>query len=357
MTAGAVTIPSPDNYRTGETCQLLDLLQPKSDTELEAMAQRARMLTRRHFGQTISLYAPLYLSNYCSGGCVYCGFASDREQPRTRLSKSELNQELSALRQNGLDDILLLTGERTEKAGFDYVLECVETAAETFDSVGIETFAMSDDEYRQLVDAGCTSITLYQETYDRKLYANLHRWGPKRDYANRIEAPARALAAGMRSAGLGVLLGLKDPAPDLACLMRHALYLRRKFWKSGVMLSFPRICAQQGGYEPAYEISDRFLAQAVFAFRICLPDVPLVLSTRENRRLRDNLAGTGISRMSVASRTTVGGYRRGAGNSHGQFEVNDNRDVDTFCGILHKKGLEPVFKNWDACFHMEPTSP
>ena len=209
---------------------------------------------------------------------------------------------------------------------------------------------MTIDEYRLLAEAGCVGVTLYQETYDPVQYERLHRWGGKRDYANRTDAPARALAGDMRWAGLGVLLGVSDPRFDLLALYRHARYLRHRFWRAGVALSFPRVCPQEGGYSPPFPVSERMLAQIVMAFRICLPDVPLALSTRERPAFRDGMAGLGISKMSVASRTTVGGYRQPSNSPDGQFHVNDTRDVATFRAALRHKGLEAVFKNWDRAF-------
>lgn len=327
------------------------LISPDAGKRLEQMARRAQAITRRHFGNTISLYVPLYLSNYCPGGCAYCGYASDRRQARRKLNRDELRKELEAIRRLGFEDILLLTGERTRNAGFDYLLECTALAAEHFHNVGVESFAMSRDEYASLARAGCTGITLYQETYDTRLYSRLHRWGPKRNYAARLQAPARALDAGMRTCGIGVLLGLGDPVSDALCLFSHAARLRKDHWRSGIMISFPRLCPQTGGFKSPYRVGDRFLAQLIFAFRICMPDVPLVLSTRERAAFRDGVAGVGISRMSVASRTTVGGYAGTAMTREGQFQVSDSRGVKTFCAMLRSRGLEPVFKNWDAVLH------
>ena len=209
---------------------------------------------------------------------------------------------------------------------------------------------MTGDEYRELAEAGCTGITLYQETYDIGLYRRLHRWGPKRDYASRLEAPARALSAGMRTAGIGALLGLGDPVREAICLFDHAVTLRKAFWREGVMVSFPRLCSETGGFAPDHPVDDRLLARIIFAFRICMPDIPLVLSTREKPSFRDGMAGVGISRMSVASRTTVGGYRDNTSATTGQFDVNDERDVLAFCRALRRNGLDPVFKNWDSVF-------
>lgn len=326
------------------------LLSEPAASRLEEMAQRAHSLTRHHFGNTVSLYVPLYLSNHCTGGCSYCGFASDREQPRYRLDEDQVRAEVLALKEMGFEDILLLTGERTPEADFEYLRRCVGLASPIVHNVSVESFAMTAGEYEQLVKAGCNSITLYQETYDPAIYEELHRWGPKRDYASRLEAQDRALAAGMRSAGIGALLGLADPVSDMIALYQHARHLQKNFWRSGIMISFPRICAQRGDFAPPYSVNDRQLAQIVFAFRICMPDVPLVLSTRELPDFRDGMAGVGISRMSAASRTTVGGYIPEDVGTGGQFSVSDTRDVDKFCQMLESKGLDPVFKNWDTVF-------
>ncbi|TFG58155.1 MAG: radical SAM protein, partial [Deltaproteobacteria bacterium] len=210
------------------------------------MAQRARALTQRHFGRTISMYAPLYLANYCTTGCAYCGFASDRVQPRRRLELPEAEEELTQLKEMGFEEVLLLTGERTSHAGFDYLLECVSLAARSFHAVGVEAFPMTTGEYALLAEAGCSGVTLYQETYDPRRYDQLHRWGPKKDYLERLAAPSRAMEAGIRTVGLGVLLGLSDPFFDALCLLRHAAHLQRNHWKSGITLSFPRLRPQSG---------------------------------------------------------------------------------------------------------------
>lgn len=326
------------------------LVSPAAEPFLEAMAQRAKRLTEGHFGRTITLYAPLYLSDYCPGGCAYCGFAADRTQPRRRLEKADMLREFEALKAMGFEEVLLLTGERSPKADFPYLREAVGWAANYFSAVTVEAFPMTTEEYRDLADAGCVGVTLYQETYEPVQYRALHRWGPKRDYANRLEAPSRVLAAGMRTVGLGALLGISNPLFDTLALFRHARALRRKFWQSGITLSFPRVCPQEGGYQPPFPVDERFLARIIFAFRICMPDVPLVISTRENAHFRDGIAGVGVSKMSIGSRTTVGGYGHPGTSPDGQFEVNDDRDVATFMAALRAKGLEPVFKNWDRVY-------
>lgn len=331
--------------------ELAALLSVSAIPLLEDMARRAQALTQRHFGRTVSLYIPLYLSDYCSGGCEYCGFAADRRQLRRRLEPGDIVRELDAIKAMGFEEILLLTGERTPQADLEYLREAVREAAQRFSAVTIEAFPMKTEEYRILSEAGAVGVTLYQETFEPVQYERLHRWGPKRDYLNRIDAPIRILSSGMRTVGLGALLGLSDPHYDALSLYRQAMFLRRRFWQAGVSISFPRVCPQEGGYQPPFPVSDRTLAQIIFAFRICMPDVPLVLSTREAPAFRDGIAGIGINKMSIASRTTVGGYDTlPAGAQEGQFEVNDDRDVTTFCAMLKRKGLEPVFKNWDKVY-------
>jgi 2-iminoacetate synthase len=330
--------------------ELAALLSPAAHPYVEIMAQRARALTQRHFGRTISMYAPLYLANYCTSGCAYCGFASDRAQPRRRLELPEVEKELASLKGMGFEEVLLLTGERTSHAGFDYLLECVSLAARRFHAVGIEAFPMTTREYALLAEAGCSGVTLYQETYDPSQYDRLHRWGPKKDYLDRLEAPARAMESGMRTVGLGVLLGLSDPVFDAVCLLRHAGHLQRIHWKSGITLSFPRLQPQAGNFTAPVPVDEARLARMVFAVRIVLPDVPLLLSTRERPEFRDGMAGLGISKMSAGSRTTVGGYGGTEPKTEGQFQVSDRRSVPEICAMLRNRRLEPVFKNWDRVF-------
>ncbi len=332
------------------------LISPRADAFLEEMAARAQRLTCSHFGRTVGLYAPLYLSNYCTGGCSYCGFASDRQQPRHRLDRAAIEKEVAALKSRGIEDVLLLTGERAPQADYAFLRECVELVAPHFHSVAVEAFAMTEEEYRGLVEVGCIGITLYQETYEPATYLEVHRWGEKRDYDYRLDAPARALAAGMRLFGVGALLGLADYRFDSLALFRHVQHLRRRFWRAGLSISFPRLCREVGQFTPAEGVGDRTLVRLICAFRIAFPDIPLVLSTREAAAFRDGMVGIGISRMSVDSRTTVGGYDTAEeeGRDEGQFDISDDRDVPTFCEAMRGRGFEPVFKNWDGIFQDTP---
>jgi len=344
------TLPGWLEAGAGES-RFRTMLSPDSPYSLEQLAAASRAITMRRFGRTMTLYAPLYLSNHCPSGCTYCGFASDRNTPRRRLEPGEIRKELAAMKQLGISDILLLTGERTKAADFSYLRDAVETTAKAMQRVSVEAFPMSVDEYRALAGSGCTGITIYQETYNPLHYAELHRWGPKKNYLERLETPSRALEAGMKTVGLGVLLGLSDPVEDALMLYRHIRHLGKTWWRAGLSVSFPRLRPQNGGYEPPFPVSDRQLARMIFAFRIALPDVELVLSTRESPSFRNGMAGLGITRMSIASRTTVGGYHETETGEKGQFEIFDDRSAGAFCNALSEKNIEPVFKNWEHAYN------
>lgn len=335
---------------TGET-RFREMLPVDSPYSLEQLAAESKAITLRRFGRTMMLYAPLYLSNHCSSGCAYCGFASDRQTPRRRLEQEEIRRELAAMKRLGISDVLLLTGERTKDADFGYLLASVETAATAMQRVSVEAFPMSVAEYRALAGAGCTGITIYQETYNPQRYAELHRWGPKKNFHERLETPARALEGGIKTVGLGVLLGLADPTEDALMLYRHLRHLGKTRWRAGLSVSFPRLRPQTGGYQPPFTVSDRQLARMIFAFRIALPDMELVLSTRESPVFRNGMAGLGITRMSTASRTTVGGYHEKVSEDRGQFDVFDDRTAQEFCRALREKNIEPVFKNWERTYN------
>ncbi len=305
--------------------------------------------------EPLRLYAPLYLSNYCYSGCAYCGFASNRKTSRHKLTPDELEAELTALKDMGMEEILLLTGERNAIADYEYVRDCVARAASRVNNVAVEVFPMSEEEYRGLAAAGCTAVTLYQETYHPGQYERLHHWGPKRDYASRLDAPARALAGGIRVAGLGALLGLSDPLLDMLCLYRHASYLRQRFWKGGVSISFPRVRPQSGGYVPEFSVDEKFLAQIIFAFRICLPGRSAgPLDSRESTVPRRHGWGGDFKDERGEPTPLLAATASGQLHSSGQFEVSDDRDAGSFCAMLHGKGLQPVFKNWDVVYRESP---
>lgn len=326
------------------------LLSPQlTDTQLELMANRAHQTTSQRFGRTILLYAPIYLSNECHNGCKYCGFSADNHLPRKTLSPAEIEREAKYLRSQGFRHMLLLTGEAPESAGIDFLEQAVQTIKSECGSVSIEVFPMDTDGYRRMVAAGVDGLTLYQETYNVELYKDLHPYGPKSDYSYRLAAPERAGEAGMRRIGIGSLLGLGECLSDVFYTGLHALYLARRFWRTQVTISFPRMRPAEGGYQPNSIVSDRQLTQFICALRLLIPDAGMVLSTRESADLRDNLLPLGITQMSAGSCTSPGGY---GDDSHDgeQFAISDERSPAEIEQLLKSRGYDPVWKDWDSAF-------
>lgn len=327
------------------------LLSPQiSDEQLELMAGRAHSITKQRFGRTILLYAPLYLSNECHNGCKYCGFSADNHLHRKTLSLTEIGREAKLLRKEGFRHMLLLTGEAPEVAGIDFLEQAVQTVKTHCGSVSLEVFPMDTAGYQRMVTAGVDGLTLYQETYDPELYRDLHPYGPKSDYGYRLLAPERAGEAGLRRIGVGALLGLGDCLTDVFYTGLHALYLARRFWRTQVTISFPRMRPAEGGYQPNSIVSDRQLTQFICALRLLIPDAGLVLSTRESAELRDNLLPLGITQMSAGSCTSPGGYGDGDGHDGEQFAINDERTPADMAELLQSRGYDPVWKDWDSAF-------
>ena len=328
----------------------LHLLSPNiSDAQLENMAQQAHRITRQRFGRVILLYAPIYLSNECFNGCKYCGFSADNHFPRKTLTCKEIEREAKILRKQGFRHMLILTGEAPKVAGIDYLEKAVEIIKSYCGSVSIEVFPMDTAGYQRMVAAGVDGLTLYQETYDEALYQQLHPYGPKSDYDYRLNAPERAGQAGFRRIGIGSLLGLGNSLSDVFYSGLHALYLARKFWKTQVTLSFPRLCPADGGFQPNTIVSDRQLTQFICALRLLLPDAGLVLSTRESAELRNHLLPLGLTQMSAGSCTAPGGYGE-EGHDREQFSISDERspaEIETF---LKANGYDAVWKDWDGAF-------
>lgn len=326
------------------------LLNPQiSSEQLEQMALRAQQITRQRFGRTILLYAPLYLSNECLNGCLYCGFSADNNLRRKTLSLDEIEREARYLHDQGFRHLLLLTGEAPNAADVGYLEQAIEVVKPYCGSISIEVFPMSTDDYGRMVTAGVDGLTLYQETYDQDLYCSLHPYGPKSNYAYRLQAPERAGEAGMRRIGIGSLLGLGNPLSDLFYSGLHARYLMKRFWKTLVTLSFPRLRPASGGFTPQHIVSDRQLTQFICALRLLVPDAGLVLSTRESAALRDNLLALGITQMSAGSCTAPGGYADHS-DEGGQFSINDDRSPAEIEKLLKSAGYDPVWKDWDTAF-------
>jgi 2-iminoacetate synthase len=349
------------------------LISPAAGNALEELARRSRALTLQRFGRVIRLFAPLYLSNECINNCKYCGFSRDNPILRVTLSLDEVLAESRALNEQGFRNILLVSGEHPKFVSNGYLAECVAAVHAETPSVSLEIGPMETADYAPLVQAGADGLVVYQETYDRAVYEQMHTAGPKRNFDWRLETPERAYAAGFRRLGIGALYGLSDWKREAISVAAHAQYLLRHCWKSQITISLPRLRPCAGEFEPLTHLSDRELVQLVCAFRLFLPDVGLVLSTREPASLRDGLIPLGITLMSAGSHTEPGGYT-GAGkqNVHltqrgriveladgasewsggrsatGQFETADDRSPDEMAAVIAKLGYEAVWKDWDA---------
>lgn len=324
------------------------LISPAAADFIETMAARSRQITALRFGKTIRLYAPLYISNECVNACAYCGFNRHNATPRTTLTLNEVLAEADVLHRQGFRHLLLVSGEHRTHVPVEFIANIARALREKFAALSIEVYPMETSEYRLLAKSGITSIAVYQETYDRVRYAELHQ-GPKADFSYRLATPERAAHAGLREIGIGALLGLSDHKLELALLALHAGYLMKTYWRAQISISFPRIRKAAGNFQASETISDHQLAQAVFALRMIMPDADLVLSTRENQTFRNGMAGLGITRMSAGSRTNPGGYSM-EDNALEQFAIDDQRSAAEVASMLDQKGLEPVWKDFDRFF-------
>ncbi len=347
------------------------LISPAAAGLLEPMAVKSQALTRKRFGRVIRLFAPLYLSNECVNNCKYCGFSRDNAILRVTLSIDDVLREARALSEQGFRNILLVAGEHPKFVSGGYMAECIRAVHQETPSVSLEIGPMETEEYRPLTAAGADGLVVYQETYDRAVYADMHTAGPKRNFDWRLETPERGYAAGFRRLGIGALYGLTDWRREAICLAAHAAYLLKHCWKAQLTVSMPRLRPCAGEFQPPSPMSERELAQVVCALRIFLPDAGLVLSTRESAQFRDGLIPLGITMISAGSHTEPGGYTgagrdklhhttRGrivelaegsserANGATGQFEIADDRSPAEIAELLKRLGYEPVWKDWDT---------
>jgi len=349
------------------------LISPAASASLEELGRRSHALTLQRFGRVIRLFAPLYLSNECINNCKYCGFSRDNPILRVTLSLDDVLAETRELSAQGFRNVLLVSGEHPKFVSNGYLAECVAAVHAETPSVSLEVGPMETADYEPLVAAGADGLVVYQETYDRDVYNDMHTAGPKRNFDWRLETPERAYVAGFRRIGIGALYGLSGWRREALSVAAHAAYLLRHCWKSQITISLPRLRPCAGEFEPLTHITDREMVQLLCAFRLLLPDVGLVLSTREPAKLRDGLIPLGITLMSAGSHTEPGGYT-GAGkekihltergrivelaagasewagrrSATGQFETADDRSPEVMAEVISKLGYEPVWKDWDT---------
>jgi len=321
------------------------ILENNDPRFVEDLAQKAREITIRYFGRTISLFTPLYLSNYCENQCDYCGFNRLNEMPRKKLSLPEIKSELKTISASGIQNILLLTGGSRKETPVNYLINAVKAAKHYFPSIGLEVYSLEEDEYRILFHNGVDSITIYQETYNREQYKRLHQVGEKADFDYRYFTPERIAKSGIRMLTMGVLLGLSEISEDVYRLFRHLEHMENTYPGIEYSLSFPRLIPPNSSKYNYRRIADLTLIKLICMARILFPRVGINISTREKSALRDQAIFLGVTRMSAASKTTVGGYAL-KNIAAGQFAVKDNRSVEEIIRLIKSSGYDPVFTDW-----------
>ncbi|SHH24131.1 2-iminoacetate synthase ThiH [Tepidibacter thalassicus] len=324
----------------------LTLLSPTAENYLEEMAQKSNKLSIQHFGKSIILYTPMYISNYCSNKCSYCSFNVENKISRKKLTLEEIEIEAKKISSTGLRHILILTGESKSQTPISYIKDCIYILKNYFDSICIEIYPLTEKEYLELVNAGVDSLTIYQEVYNETIYDKVHVSGPKKNYKFRLDAPERGCRAKMRSVNIGALLGLYDFRSEAFFTGLHGYYLQNKYLDVEISFSLPRIRPHIGNFADIYEVTDKNLVQVMLALKLFMPYAGINISTRESKEFRENLIPLGITKMSAGVCTSVGGHSQ-VNKSSNQFEIADTRSVSEIKNSLLKKGYQPIFKDWD----------
>jgi len=331
-------------YSLNQIKQILNNNNPKLTEEL---AIKSSKITKQYFGRAISLYAPLYLSNHCSSYCTYCGFNNHNRIKRTKLSLKEMHAEMQRIAEARIENILLLTGESYSATPLSYLKDAVGIAKQYFSSISLEIHPLKAEEYKELFLAGVDGITVYQETYNKNRYKEVHISGNKSNYEYRKDTPKRIAESGIRQISLGILLGLADPAEDVYNLYLHLKWMEKNFPGVEYSLSFPRLRKIKGQAFAASNIDDIALIKIICLTRIIFPRVGINLSTRESKNFRDNAILLGVTRISAGSNTSVGGYTiNSLEEQEPQFDIEDDRGVKEIISLLKQKDLDPILTDW-----------
>jgi 2-iminoacetate synthase len=333
----------------------LSLLSPAAAMFLEPMAQKAADLTRRHFGNVVFIFTPLYISNYCDNVCAYCSFGRQHTIRRRHMEIDEIKNESERIAAMGIRHILVLTGESRHHAPPAYLEAAVTVLRERFSSIAVEVYPLTGKEYSGLIASGIDGLTIYQETYNRERYHTLHQGGPKNDYVFRLDAPERACRAGIRTVTVGALLGIADPLTDSFFAALHAAWLQKRFPGVEVSLSFPRMRPLVADFAQAAMVSDCQFVQMILAARLFLPAAGITVSTRESAIFRNNLLPLGVTRMSAGVSTAVGG--RSSEGETPQFEIADTRSVNELQRDLEERGFQPIMHDWNTAYCRDAISP
>lgn len=323
------------------------LLSPAAEPFLEQMAVKATIETRKHFGNSVYLFTPLYIANYCENYCVYCGFNCHNKIRRAKLDKDGIRREMEAIAKTGMEEILILTGESRKMSDVEYIGEACSIAHEYFKNVGIEVYPMNTDEYKYLHEHGADYVTVFQETYNSDKYETLHLAGHKRIFPYRLNAQERAIRGGMRGVAFAALLGLDDFRKDAFAAGVHAYLIQRKYPHAEISFSCPRLrpIINNDKINPK-DVHERQLLQVMTAFRIFMPFAGLTISTRERAGFRDNVVGMCATKISAGVSTGIGSHTEEESLGDNQFEISDDRTLEQVCDAIRSRGLQPVMNDY-----------
>lgn len=340
-----------------EICTIEDfkaLLSPAAETFLEQMAQRARLETSKHFGNTVYLFTPLYIANYCENYCVYCGFNCYNHINRMKLCMEQIENEMKIISDSGMEEILILTGESRAQSDIDYIGEACKLARKYFRMVGLEIYPVNTDEYKYLHECGADYVTVFQETYDTEKYEQLHLLGPKRVWPYRFDAQERSLMGGMRGVAFSALLGLSDFRKDALASALHVYFLQRKYPHAEMSLSCPRLrpIINNDKISPM-DVHEKQLCQIICAYRIFLPFVGITVSSRESAQFRNGIVKIAATKVSAGVSTGIGDHESKYSGKEStkmqgdeQFEIDDNRSLDKMYKDIADEGLQPVLNDY-----------
>lgn len=333
-----------------DSCSLEDfkaLLSPAAEPFLEQIARKARLETRKHFGNSAYFFTPIYISNYCENYCIYCGFNCHNKIKRAKLSMEEIHEEMKAIADTGLEEILILTGESRKASDVKYIGEACKIAKKYFKNIGIEVYPMNSDEYRYLRECGADYVTVFQETYNSDKYETLHLAGHKRIFPYRFNAQERALMGGMRGVAFAALLGLDDFRKDALGTGMHAYLIQRKYPWAEISISCPRLrpIINNASINPK-DVHEKQLLQIMCAYRIFLPFAGMTISTRERAEFRDNVVGLAATKISAGVSTGIGSHSESEDKGDAQFEIADTRGLEEIYESLKKRGIQPVMNDY-----------
>ena len=333
-----------------DSCSLEDfkaLLSPAAEPFLEQIARKARLETRKHFGNSAYFFTPIYISNYCENYCIYCGFNCHNKIKRAKLSMEEIHEEMKAIANTGLEEILILTGESRKASDVKYIGEACKIAKKYFKNIGIEVYPMNSDEYRYLRECGADYVTVFQETYNSDKYETLHLAGHKRIFPYRFNAQERALMGGMRGVAFAALLGLDDFRKDALGTGMHAYLIQRKYPWAEISISCPRLrpIINNASINPK-DVHEKQLLQIMCAYRLFLPFAGMTISTRERAEFRDNVVGLAATKISAGVSTGIGSHSESEDKGDAQFEIADTRGLEEIYDSLKKRGIQPVMNDY-----------